>query len=103
MSDDRPGPSIFSDEWRAQQEAHYQYVIRTGNAKRRNDIKQVMRDLGYDEQEIAQLYMQATMHVDDMPDDFVPDLETLEALRDEPHSNECRCPSCSDPGDLNGL
>lgn len=89
--------SVFRGEWHAQQEAHYRYVVRTGDSQRREHIKQVMRDLGYSEEEIAQLYMQATMHVDDMPDDFVPDLETLEALRDDPHPNECQCPACNDP------
>lgn len=88
--------SIFGDQWRATQIAYFEQMMRTGNAEQRANACQIMRDSGFSDQEINDLYIQATMHLDDVPDDFVPDLEVIESLRQAatPHPNECTCPTC---------
>lgn len=93
-----PKPSIFGDEWRKCQREHYKHTMRTGDARRRAEIADALRSTGFGEGELADLYIAATMHVDDLPDDFVPDLDALEAQRRQiaqrPHPDECTCPSC---------
>lgn len=96
-----PRPSVFSDEWRACQREHYKQTVRTGDVRRRAQLADALRSTGFSEAELSEMYLRATMHVDDLPDDFVPDLETLEAQRQErgmqPHPDECTCPSCVPP------
>lgn len=93
-----PRPSVFADEWRDCQREHYKHTIRAGDAGRRAQMADALRSTGFSEAELSALYVAATMHVDDMPDEFVPDLEVLEAERRQralqPHPDECMCPSC---------
>lgn len=98
MTSPRPGPSPFDAQWRACQREHYKHAVRHGSAQRRAATADAMRATGVGEAELSELYLQATMHVDDVPDDFVPDLATLERERLQrelqPHPDECACPSC---------
>lgn len=93
-----PRPSIFADEWRDCQREHYKRTVRAGDAERRTQMADAMRRTGFSEAELSALYVAATMHVDDVPDGFVPDLDSLEAQRRQrafqPHPDECTCPSC---------
>ncbi len=93
-----PRPSIFDDEWRACQREYYKHTVRAGDSRRRAQMADALRSVGFSEEELSALYLAATMHVDDMPDDFLPDLDSLEALRQQrarqPHPDECMCPSC---------
>lgn len=86
--------SPFSDEWRQCQIENYQHMVRSGTPQQRADARAVMLDAGFDEAEVNALYVQATMHMDEVPDDFVPDAAVIEQLRQEPHPSDCTCPSC---------
>ena len=98
---------VFSDEWRACLREQYKYVFRTNDRVTKESLTSVMVDVGFTEDELAQLRVEATMHVDDLPDDFVPALDILnhgETLPQDsapipsetfqPHPLECQCPAC---------
>ncbi|MCB9452268.1 MAG: hypothetical protein H6672_12575 [Anaerolineaceae bacterium] len=71
--------NIFADEWRDCLRAHYQHVIRTGDQVTEPSLRVVMHQAGFDDSELAELRVRATMHVDDTDADFVPDMDVLEA------------------------
>ena len=98
--------SVFSDEWRACLREQYKYVFRTNDSVTKESLTGVMFAVGFTEDELAHLRIEATLHVEDLPDGFVPDLEILnhkdppqdsasvpsEAF--QPHPLECQCPAC---------
>ena len=87
--------SIFSDEWRSSLRAQYQHVLRTDDKVTLPSLTAVLQQVGFDEDEQRQLRLAATLHVDDVAEDFVPDLEILaEAEPTEAHPAECLCPDC---------
>lgn len=67
-------PSVFSEEWRDCLRAHYTYVVRTKDHGTERTLRGVMTEAGFSEDEIKQLYVLATAHVDDVGTDFVPDM-----------------------------
>jgi hypothetical protein len=69
--------SIFADEWRACLREQYLYVIRADDQQTLNSLTSVMHEVGFTDSELAELRVTATLHVDDVPDDFVPDLDVL--------------------------
>jgi hypothetical protein len=70
--------SIFADEWRDCLRAHYTHVIRAEDKLTERTLRGVMiHEAGFTEAELKELQVRATAHVDDAPDDFVPDLEIL--------------------------
>ncbi len=71
-------PSFFSQEWRDCLRAHYTYVVRQGDQGTEKTLHTVMVEAGFGEDEVRQLYVMATAHVDDVGTDFVPDLEIFE-------------------------
>lgn len=71
--------NIFADEWRDCLRAHYMHVIRAGDQTTEPTLRVVMHDAGFTDDELALLRVQATMHVDDVGADFVPDLHALDA------------------------
>lgn len=87
-------PSPFSTDWHAAQAAHFMHTCRTGNAQARAAAREAMSQAGYSDDEIAKLYIAATMHQDDLPDDFTPDVAVIERLREVQHPNDCTCPHC---------
>lgn len=91
-----PQPSFFAAEWRACLAEQYQQVVRGSNRAQRDDYAQTLRDAGFSESEIAQLYLDATLRQEDLPAGFVPDLALLEETRAAlgPHPDECACPRC---------
>ena len=74
-----PGQSIFSDDWRDCLRAHYTHVIRTDDKGTEVTLRAVMREAGFTPDELKALYVEATMHVDNMPPDFIPDMELAAA------------------------
>lgn len=71
---------IFADEWRECMTAHYMDVIRRGDKRTEDSLTALMMgELGFREDELRELRVMATMHVDDVRADFVPDLEILES------------------------
>jgi len=97
--------SIFGSEWRRCLKEHYKYVIKRNDKSTRETLLPIMDRAGFNDDELRQLYIEATMHSDDMPDDFVPDFEMIDEpqpQKTEPeptfqtHPAECSCPSCMD-------
>lgn len=89
-----PEKSIFHDEWRNCLQAHYKTFVREEylpqtdrKAHARDALEKVLHQVGFSDDELHELYVRATMRVDDVPD-FVP---TFEA-----HPAECQCAVCSD-------
>ncbi|MGQ9909952.1 MAG: hypothetical protein ACUVS2_14065 [Candidatus Flexifilum sp.] len=82
-----PGPSPFREYWRDALRAHYLHVVRTGDRRTESTLRGLLRDqLGFSEAELQALYIQATMHVDQVGADFVPDEAFIRALEAEAHA-----------------
>jgi hypothetical protein len=95
--------SVFSDEWRACLREQYKHVIRANDVVTRTSLTDVMIQVGFGEDELAQLRLEATLRVEDVPEDFVPDLDILRQQEVTPtdemkefqaHPLECQCPAC---------
>lgn len=86
--------NIFADDWREQQETQFQYIARVGTPEQRISMRIIMHDLGYTDEQLDLLYLHATMHQDELPLDFVPDVNLIDRLRNVRHPNECVCPAC---------
>jgi hypothetical protein len=71
--------SIFADEWRDCLREHYMYVIREQDNVTRPTLTKVMLEAGFSDEELAELRVRATIRADEMPEDFVPDMDVLEA------------------------
>ncbi len=74
-----PGKSPFSEDWRDCLKAHYTHVIRTNDVRTEKTLRTVLHECGYNDARINEWYVLATMHVDDVEPDFVPDLELVQA------------------------
>jgi hypothetical protein len=95
--------SIFSDDWRDCLREQYKSVLRQGDGKTEASLAAVLHELGFTEEDFARLRVEATIRAEDMPADFVPDLNILQqpasseqtAGNDfQPHPLECQCPAC---------
>ena len=75
--------SIFSEDWRECLRSHYTHVVREQDVKTERTLRGVMHNVGFGDDELNELRVLATMHVDDVGADFVPDLQILEAVSDE--------------------
>ncbi len=71
--------NIFAQEWVECLEAHYMHVIRVNDKVTEPSLSIVMHSAGFTDAQLAELRVRATMHVDDVSADFVPDLDVLEA------------------------
>ncbi|HVU11932.1 MAG TPA: hypothetical protein VHD90_11670 [Phototrophicaceae bacterium] len=76
--------NIFAEEWRDCLRAHYTTVVRTNDHVTEKTLRTVMFEAGFSEEDLRQLYIQATAHVDDVADDFVPDMEFVEGKAEAP-------------------
>lgn len=92
--------SVFSEEWRDCLREQYKDAIRGGDKKTQSSLTAVLAEIGFSDDELRQLRVEATMRAEDMPEDFVPDLdivqesEPLTRLDFQPHPLECQCPEC---------
>lgn len=87
--------SVFFDEWLRSLRAQYKQVVRNDDRVTLPTLTAVLQNVGFGEAELAQLRIEATMHVDDVAEDFRPDMQILEpALPPPPHPAECMCPQC---------
>jgi hypothetical protein len=88
--------SVFFDEWIKSLREQYKYVIRNNDQVTLPSLTKVMiHDVGFSEDELANLRVEATMHVDDIGADYVPDLTILDKpTAGQPHPAECTCPQC---------
>ena len=88
--------SVFFDEWLSSLRAQYQHVVRSDDVVTLPSLTEVMQQVGFGEDELRQLRLDATLHVDDVADGFVPDLAILdEAKSTAAHPAECLCPECA--------
>lgn len=69
--------SVFSDEWRRCLREHYKYVKRNQDTATEETLTPILEKVGFREDELRRLTIEATMRADDMPDDFVPDMEQI--------------------------
>jgi hypothetical protein len=79
--------NVFEREWRECLEAHYMHVVRTDDRVTLPSLTYVMHQAGFDDAQLAELRVRATMHIDDVGADFVPDMNVLDAApppADEP-------------------
>lgn len=94
--------SVFAEEWRRCLRAHYVHVIRSDDQVTQKSLVRVLARLGFTEDEIRALYREATMRAEDLPDDFMPDMEQAAPVQVQPeqtftpHPAECTCPACMD-------
>lgn len=76
--------SIFSADWRDCLVAHYTHVIRTDDKRTERSLRGVMHNVGFSDDDLKQIIITATAHVDDVGADFVPDLSLLEPEPEPP-------------------
>ena len=69
--------NIFADEWHQCLEAHYMHVVRNNDRVTQPSLTLVMHQAGFSDSELAELRVRATMHIDEVSEDFVPDLQAL--------------------------
>ncbi len=106
--------SVFDDEWRKCLQAHYQNVIQRDDKVTLPSLRRVLEKVGFTSDDLKELYVQATLRADALPDGFVPDMSLFEdapaptptlPTPDVPmptftaHPTECSCPSCMDDVD----
>jgi hypothetical protein len=64
----------FTDDWRDSLRAHYLYVVRENDHVTLRTLVSVMHQVGYTDDDLRQMYLEATIRADDLPDDFLPDM-----------------------------
>ena len=73
------GPSPFAQDWRDCLRAHYQQVVRNEDHATERTLVGVLQKLGFEDTELGELKVLATLRDDELSPDFVPDLEVLTA------------------------
>lgn len=87
--------SVFFEEWIKSLREQYKYVVRNNDQVTLPSLTEVMHNVGFRDDELAQLRVEATMHIDEVGADYVPDLMVLNQPPDgQPHPAECTCPQC---------
>ena len=70
--------SVFFEEWLRSLREQYKHVVRIGDSVTLPTLTAVMQNVGFGDEELAQLRVEATMRVEDVSADFRPDLDILE-------------------------
>lgn len=70
--------SVFFEEWLRSLREQYKHVLRQADRVTLSSLTDVMLEVGFDEDELARLRVEATMHVDDVGADYVADMHILE-------------------------
>lgn len=87
--------SVFHIEWLRSLREQYKQVLRKDDRATLSSLTAVMLNVGFRDDELAQLRIEATMHVDKIRDDFSPDMDILaETSLTRAHPAECVCPQC---------
>ncbi|MEL6149244.1 MAG: hypothetical protein AAFR56_06435 [Chloroflexota bacterium] len=79
MSNDNSSP--FLDDWRESLREHYKDVVRRNDTQTEKTLVGVLHDVGFTDDDLRQLKLEATMRAEDLHGDFVPDLD----LYDDDH------------------
>jgi len=85
--------SVFFEEWIRSLREQYKHVLRQDDRVTLPTLTAVMIDVGFSEDELAQLRVEATKHADKLGSDHTADMEILEHTL--PHAAECLCPVCT--------
>ncbi len=72
MSDNK---SVFSDDWRDCLKAHYRDVVQRNDQHTEQTLTGVLHDVGFSDDDLRQLKLEATMRTEDLQGDFVPQLD----------------------------
>lgn len=72
--------SPFSEDWRDCLRSHYTYVVRANDTNTIDSLTTVLHQVGFSKDELGEMFVRATMHVDDVGEDFVPPEEFLVAV-----------------------
>ncbi|MCY3980040.1 MAG: hypothetical protein OXG23_18210 [Chloroflexi bacterium] len=87
--------SVFHDEWLSSLREQYKQVVRNDDRATLSSLTAVMQNVGFRDDELAQLRIEATMRVDDVPEGFSPDMDILAKTGlTQAHPAECACPEC---------
>lgn len=86
--------SPFGDEWRRCLREHYKQTVRDNDRATLETLNGVMNQVGFREDELRGLVLEATMRAEDLPDGFMPPLDLLEQPLPNRHPAECACPQC---------
>ncbi len=70
--------SVFFEEWLRSLREQYKLVLRQDDRVTLSSLTAIMLDIGFSEDELAQLRIEATMHVDAVGADYVADMEILD-------------------------
>ena len=70
--------NIFAEEWRDCLRAHYRYVVRQRDEVTMRSLVQVMHEVGFSDDDLRALYVEATLRADDLDPDFLPDLSRFQ-------------------------
>jgi len=77
--------SPFTDDWRESLQEHYKDVVRRNDALTEKTLVGVLHDVGFTDDMLRELKLEATMRAEDLADDFVPDLDAH--LHDHSHEH----------------
>ena len=87
--------SVFYREWLRSLREQYKHVAREDDRVTLSSLTAVMQQVGFRDDELARLRVEATMHVDEVGADFRADLNILEESgAAQTHPAECLCPDC---------
>ena len=87
--------SVFFEEWMRSLREQYKYVIRSQDKVTLPSLTAVLHQVGFTDDELTQLRIEATMHLDDVGADYVADMTILDKAKvGQAHPAECSCPQC---------
>lgn len=92
--------SIFFEEWRRCLGEQYKFSVRRDDQITLKTLVPTLQRLGFSDEDLRQLYFEATLRADELPEDFLPEVpdfsppepEALPAF--QAHPAECTCPAC---------
>ncbi len=86
--------SPFTEEWRSCLREHYKQTVRENDRATLETLNGVMANVGFREDDLRALVLEATIRADELPDGFVPPLDLLSQPLSNRHPAECACPQC---------
>ncbi len=87
--------SVFHEEWRRSLREQFKHVARNDDRVTLRSLTAVMLGVGFREDELAKLRLEATLHVDDVAEGFRADMKNLDEPAARAHPAECLCPDCA--------
>ncbi len=76
--------SVFFEEWLRSLREQYKHVARSGDSVTLPTLTAVMQNVGFGEDELRQLRLEATLRADDVAEGFVPDLDIISPAESAP-------------------